>query len=88
MEQIFKDTHNNSASLTDRSLSELLDGTLRMSFFGEYEPLNVTRRFDLGLSFLLKTAQMIHGAFKVPAPDIDALVARFDRERPRASAVS
>lgn len=78
------DAHNNGSALADHSLSELPDGTLQVSFFGEHDPLSVLRRLDLGLAFLLEAAQMMHDAFKVPAPEIDVLVARFDRERPRA----
>lgn len=75
------DTHNNGAALADRHLSELPDGTLRISFFGDYDPQAVARRLDFGFGFLIQSAQMIHGAFKVPAPQLDELAARLDRER-------
>lgn len=75
------DTHNNGAALADRHLSELPDGTVQISFFGEYDEEVVARRLDLGLGFLLESAQMIHGAFKVPAEHLDELAARVERER-------
>lgn len=75
------DTHNNGAALAERHLSELPDGKLQISFFGDYDPQAVSRRLDFGLQFLIESALMVHGAFQVPAPQIDELAARLDRER-------
>jgi Family of unknown function (DUF5677) len=73
------DTHNNGAALADRHLSELPDGKLQISFFGEYDPRAVARRLDFGLRFLLESARMIHGAFQVPAPQLDEIASRLVR---------
>jgi hypothetical protein len=77
------DTHNNASALAERHLSEQPDGKLLISLFGEYDPQSVARRLDFGLGFLLQAAQMIHGAFKVPAPQLDELAAQARRERAR-----
>jgi hypothetical protein len=75
------DSHNNGAALADRHLSELPDGKLQVSFFGEYDPQAVARRLDFGLQFMIESARMIHGAFQVPAPQLDELATRLDHER-------
>jgi hypothetical protein len=75
------DTHNNGAALADRHLSELSDGKLQISFFGEYDQQSVARRLDFGLQFLLESARMIHGAFHIPSRELDKLASRLDRER-------
>ena len=75
------DTHNNGAALADRHLSELPDGKLQISIFGEYDPQAVARRLDFGLQFMLESARMIHGAFQIPAPQLDELASRLDHER-------
>jgi hypothetical protein len=75
------DTHNNGAALAGRQLSELPDGKLQISFFGEYDPQAVARRLDFGLQLLLESARMIHGAFQVPAPHLNELASRLERER-------
>lgn len=82
------DTHNSGAALADRHLSELPDGKLQISFFGEYDPQAVARRLEFGLQFMLESARMIHGAFKVPAPQLDNLASRLDRERAARQAVA
>ena len=73
------DTHSNSAALAERHISERQDGGVLISFFGPYDPWSVIRRLDLGLGFLFRSARNIHGAFKVPAPQIDELAAQLER---------
>jgi hypothetical protein len=46
------DTHNNASALAERHLSELPDGRLHISLFGEFDPKVVARRLDIGLGFL------------------------------------
>lgn len=75
------DTHNNASALAERHLSESKDGSPLVSFFGKYDPKVVASRLDFGLQFLFQGAQMVHGAFRVPAPEVEKLAARFDRER-------
>jgi hypothetical protein len=41
-------------------------------------------RLDFGLQFLPQSARMTHGAFKVPAPEIDGLAAQLEAERTKA----
>ena len=74
------DTHNNASALADRHLSESKDGSPLISFFGKYDPKVVARRLDFGLRFLFQGARMAHGAFQVPAPEVEALAARYERE--------
>ena len=75
------DTHNNGAALIDRHISEGADGKTIISVFGKYDPQAVIRRLNVGLQWLLQSAHMIHKAFKAPAPQIDELAARYERER-------
>lgn len=75
------DTHNNASALAERHLSENEDGSPLISFFGKYDPLAVTNRLDFGLQFLFQSARLIHGAFQVPAPEVEAIAARFEHER-------
>jgi len=75
------DTHNNSSALAERHLSEHDDGTPVISFFGRYDPQTVVRRLDFGLQWVIQSARMIHGAFQVPAPEIETLAAALERER-------
>jgi hypothetical protein len=75
------DTHNNASALAERHLSEREDGTPVMSFFGPYDPQIVVKRLDFGLQWLFASARMTHGAFEVPAPEVEARAARFERER-------
>jgi hypothetical protein len=79
------DTHNNGAALGDRHVSEQADGTVQMSIFGEYDPQVTVMRLDWGLKFLLDSARMIHGAFQMPALEIDSLAARLEAERTKES---
>jgi hypothetical protein len=37
--------------------------------------------FEVGLGWLFQSAHMIHSAFQIPAPQVEELAARFDRER-------
>ncbi len=73
------DAHNNSPALAERAISEKPDGGLLVSIFGQYDPLTVIRRLDLGLGFLLGSARDMHGAFEVPAPALDELAAKLER---------
>jgi uncharacterized protein DUF5677 len=75
------DTHNNVSALAERHLSESEDGSPLISFFGKYDPNAVANRLDFGLQFLFQSARMIHGAFQVPAPEVEQLTERFARER-------
>ena len=75
------DTHNNAPALAERHLSETKDGSPLVSFFGKYDPAVVASRLDFGLQFLFQSARMIHGAFRVPAPEVEAVAERFERER-------
>lgn len=75
------DTHNNASALAERHLSEKEDGTPVISFFGPYDPQVAVRRLDKGLRWLFQSARMIHGAFRVPAPEVEALAARLDAAR-------
>lgn len=71
------DAHNNSAALAERALSETADGSPLVSFFGEYDQDAVARRLNIGLSFALDAAEMIHGALQTPAPAFAALRAEL-----------
>jgi Family of unknown function (DUF5677) len=73
------DTHSNSPALGERHVGEKADGGLVISIFGPYDPWTVIRRLDLGLEFLFRSARDAHGAFKVPAPQIDELAARLEK---------
>lgn len=75
------DTHNNASALAERHLSEHKDGMPVVSFFGPYDAQGVAMRLDFGLTWLFQSARMIHGAFQVPAPEVEALAERFERER-------
>ncbi len=76
------DTHNNASALAERHLSEHKDdGAPVVSFFGPYDPQGVATRLDFGLQWLFESADMIHGAFRVPVPQVAELAARFARER-------
>lgn len=75
------DTHNNASALYDRHLAELPDGSPLISYFRTCEPETVARRLDFGLQFLFQSARLIHGAFRVPAPEVEAIAERFERER-------
>jgi len=66
-------------SLSDRHLSEKADGTVQISFFGDYELQAVARRLDLALQILLQSAHMVHRVLEVPATEIDELAARLNR---------
>ena len=74
------DTHNNAAALAERHLSESPDGFPTISFFGKYDPKIVSSRLDFGLQFLFQAARFVHGAFHVPAPEVDECAERFQRE--------
>jgi hypothetical protein len=52
-----------------------------LSFFGQYDPKVVASRLDFGLQFLFQAARLVHDTFQVPAPEIDELAGRFERER-------
>jgi len=52
-----------------------------ISYFGEYDPQTAICRLDTGLQWLFESARMTHGAFQVPAPEVEELAAHFDRER-------
>jgi hypothetical protein len=75
------DTHNNAAALTERHISERADGSTMISVFGKYDPQTVARRLEVGLGWLLQSARMIHRAFETPAPQVEELAARPERER-------
>jgi uncharacterized protein DUF5677 len=75
------DTHNNASALAERHLAERKDGIPVISFFGLYDPQQIVMRLYFGLQWLFHSAQMIHGAFKCPAPELDQLAERFQRER-------
>lgn len=79
------DTHNNASALAERHLSESKDGSPLISFFGKYNPKVVASRLDFGLQFLFQAARMTHGAFQVPAPDVEELAEHFERERKAAA---
>jgi hypothetical protein len=72
---------NNASALAERHLSETKDGSPVVSFFGKYDPKVVASRLDFGLRFLFQGARMVHGAFQVPAPEVEALAVRHERER-------
>lgn len=75
------DTHNNAAALMERHISERPDGSIMISVFGKYDPQVVVRRLEVGVGWLIQSARMIHSAFQIPAPRVDELADRFDRER-------
>jgi hypothetical protein len=75
------DTHNNASALAERHVSESADGSPLISFFGKYDHKVVASRLDFGPQFLFQAAHMVHGAFQVPAPEIEELAARFEQER-------
>ena len=75
------DTHNNASALAERHMSENEEGQPVLSFFGKYDPKVVASRLDFGLQFLFEAAHFVHGAFKVPAPEVEELIERFKRER-------
>ena len=75
------DTHNNAAALMERHISEQPDGSVVISVFGKYDPQVVVRRLEVGVGWLIQSARMIHGAFQIPAPQVEELAVRFDHER-------
>ncbi len=75
------DSHNNASALAERHLSEHEDGTPVISVFGPYDARRVATRLDFGLQWVFESADMVHGAFQVPAPQVEELAARFARER-------
>jgi hypothetical protein len=75
------DTHNNASALAERHMSENEKGEPVLSFFGQYDPKVVASRLDFGLQFLFQAARLVHDTFQVPAPEIDELAGRFERER-------
>jgi Family of unknown function (DUF5677) len=75
------DTHNNAASLTERHISERPDGSTMISVFGKYDPRTVALRLEVGVGWLFQSAHMTHGAFQIPAPQVEELADRFERER-------
>lgn len=81
------DTHNNASALAERHLSESNDGSPLISFFGKYDPKVVISRLDFGMQFLFQAARMTHGAFQVPAPEVEELAAHFERERQELESV-
>jgi len=68
-------------------MSENKDGSPLISFFGKYDPSQVSMRLDFGLGWLLQSARMIHGAFQVRAPELDELAGRFEQRRGAGQAV-
>lgn len=75
------DTHNNIAALAERHVSERDEGPPLISYFGHQDPLAVANRIDFGLQFLFQSTHMVHGAFQLPAPEVEELAERFERER-------
>jgi hypothetical protein len=75
------DAHGNLPALAERHISEKPDGGLLVSIFGQYDAWAVIRRLDFGLGFLLGSARAMHRAFKVPAPQIEELVAKLERAK-------
>jgi hypothetical protein len=75
------DSHNNSAALADRHISDQPDGIPLVSFFQEPNPCVVARRLELGMGILIQAARMVHGAFRVESEPLEALVERYQRER-------
>jgi hypothetical protein len=75
------DTHNNASALAERHLSENEDGSPLISFFGKYNPETVAGRLEFGLWFLCQAALMVHGAFQVSAPELEALAGHYERVR-------
>jgi hypothetical protein len=75
------DAHNNAAALADRHLSEREDGTPVISFFAAPDPQRTIMRLNFGLQWLFDSARWTHGAFQVPAPEVEQLAARFEQER-------
>ncbi len=82
------DTHNNASALAERHLSETKDGSPMISFFGKYDPKLVTSRLDFGLQFLFQAARFVHGAFQVPAPEVEECAERFEHERTKRPAAA
>jgi hypothetical protein len=74
------DAHNNIAALAERHIGEHPDGSPRVSIFQEPDPVVIARRLDMGLSMLMDSASMIHGAFKVRQPEIAALGQQLNAE--------
>jgi Family of unknown function (DUF5677) len=75
------ETHNNASALAERHVSESDDGAPLVSYFRQQDPQTVANRLDFGLQFLFQAARMVHGAFQVPAPEVEALAAGFEGAR-------
>ncbi|HTV77669.1 MAG TPA: DUF5677 domain-containing protein [Steroidobacteraceae bacterium] len=75
------DAHNNYPALAERHLTEKPEGGMLVSFFAAYDPAAVIRRLDVGLTWLFQSARDMHGAFKMPAPQVDALAEKLERAK-------
>jgi hypothetical protein len=69
------DAHNNLAALADRHIQGFPSGlNYEIGFLDPPDGPRLARRLRFGVGFLVQSAEMIHGAFRVPLPQIDALV--------------
>jgi len=75
------DSHNNSAALADRHITDQASGVPLVSFFQKPDPCVVARRLELGMGMLMQSARMIHGAFRIASDQLETLVERYNRER-------
>ena len=72
------DAHNNIAALAARHFSDAGDA---VSLFREMDRIAICNRMTSGLDYLLSSSVMIHSAFRTGEQGVDALHARFNRER-------
>ncbi len=75
------DAHSNGAALAERHITENAEGVAQIAFFGPYEAERVIMRMNFGLKFLFDSTRWVHGAFQVPAPEIEEFAARVEALR-------
>jgi hypothetical protein len=75
------DSHNNSAALADRHLTDQPNGVPLVSFFQKPNPCAVARRLEIGMDILLQCGRMVHGAFRVTSDLLEVLVNQYQRAR-------
>jgi Family of unknown function (DUF5677) len=75
------DSHNNSAALADRHMTDQANGVPLISFFQEPDPCVVARRLEMGMGILAQAALMLHCAFRIDSAQLEALVKSYETAR-------
>jgi hypothetical protein len=81
------EAHNNASALAERHLSEK-DGRPEISYFGDFDTQVVIRRLDMGLKWLFESVWATHGKFRVRAPEVETMAARFQQAHEQARAAA